>query len=75
MGVHEFSRLTIFFKFPGLRIEPLTLGLQVQHSPPTPWGTPASKGFIQEILLKRCYSKDVTQEILLKRFDRFIQEI
>ena len=70
-----FIQINNLFKLPAPGIEPLTLGLQVQRSPPTPWGTPASKGFIQEILLKRCYSKDVTQEILLKRFDRFVQEI
>ena len=36
-----FIQLNNFFKFPTLGIKPLTLGLQVQHSPPTPQGLPS----------------------------------
>ena len=36
-----FIQLNNFFKFPTPGIKPLTLGLQVQHSPPTPQGLPS----------------------------------
>jgi len=35
----EVQEVDNFFKLPLSGFEPLTLGLQGQHSPPTPWGT------------------------------------
>ena len=52
VGVHEFSsRLTTFFKLPALGIEPLTLGLQFQRSPPYTTGDSTFRYY-------SCFQKD-----------------
>ena len=44
-----FIQINNFFKLPAPGIEPLTLGLQIQRSTPTPWGTHRIFGYLSAV--------------------------